>query len=541
MTNVKFKRKEFESLLGKKVTKDIEDKISLFGTPLESISEEEIEIEIFPNRPDLISLQGFIRGFKAFLGKETGLRKYPIKKPEKNYKVIIENSVKSIRPYTACAIVKNLSLDDEKIKNIIDLQEKLHNTLGRNRKKVAIGIYPLEKIKLPITYEARKPEDILFTPLESSKEMSGRQILQKHPTGKEHAYLLEDYDKYPVFIDADKKILSMPPIINSHETGKVTEETKSVFVECSGWHLETLEKTLNIVVTTLAEMEGSIYSMELNYKSKKIITPDMSPKKSKISLEKVNKILGLKLKETDLQKLLPKMGYEYSKGAVKIPAWRTDILHEIDIIEDIAISYGYNNFEPSLPKIATEGEESKESKIKRKISETLLGLGLLEISTYHLIKKEEEKIMKIQDPIEVKDSKTEYKSLRKDLLTPALRILTENKDHEYPQRFFEIGTVFSLDKDSETKIKETEKLSITLSPGNFTEAKQTIGYLLKMLSLRYEISETTAQNTINGRTAEIRINDKPVGYIGELSPETLRNWNIKMPASYIEISLEEIF
>src|SRR6185437_14662751 len=127
MASVKFNRKEFEKEI--KVTEEIEDKIRLFGTPLESLSAEEIEIEIFPNRPDLLSLQGYLRAFKAFLGKEPGLKKYKIQKLEKSYKVIIDKSVKEVRPFTACAIVKNLSFSDEKIKEVIDMQEKLHLTL----------------------------------------------------------------------------------------------------------------------------------------------------------------------------------------------------------------------------------------------------------------------------------------------------------------------------------------------------------------------------------------------------------------------------
>jgi len=209
MANVKFPRKEFEKHI--KLTDSVIEQIPLFGTPLESLTKEEIELEIFPNRPDTLSMQGFIRSFKSFLGKSPGLKKYKINKPEKNYKVKIHPSVKTVRPYTACAIVKNLSFDDDKIKEIIDLQEKLHSTLGRNRKKIAIGIYPLEKIKLPIRYEARKPQDIKFIPLDTDREMNGLQILQKHPAGRNYAHLLEDYDKFPVFVDSNDKILSMPP------------------------------------------------------------------------------------------------------------------------------------------------------------------------------------------------------------------------------------------------------------------------------------------------------------------------------------------
>ena len=538
MANVKFQRKEFEKSI--KLTPEVIEKISLFGTPLESLNEEEIEIEIFPNRPDLLSMQNYIRSFKSFLGIEKGVKSYKISKPEKNYKVKISPSLKNIRPFTTCAIIKDLSFNDEKIKEIVDLQEKLHNTIGRNRRKVAIGIYPLEKIKLPIKYTSLSPNEIKFIPLDSDSEMTGSQILQKHPKGREYAHLLENMEKYPVFIDSNNKVLSMPPIINSETTGKVSSTKKEVFVECSGFDLNALNKTLNIVVATFAEMGGKIYQMEIIHKGK-TLTPNLSSEKMQISLENTNKLLGLNLKESDLSKLLQKMEYNYSKGKVEVPAWRADILHEVDIIEDIAIAYGYENLVPEIPNISTIAHESHKSKVKSKISELLIGLGLIETSSYHLIKKEEKDLSKIESPIEVEDSKTDYKYLRPNLLIPTLRILAENKDAEYPQKIYEIGAVFDRDNTQEAGIKETESLIIAYSPSNFTEIKQTLEYLTKTLNIKHIIKESAHTSLIEGRTASILVNNKTIGYLGELHPKALHAWNINMPVSIIEISLEEIF
>jgi len=230
MPSVTLNRKVFEKLVGKKLSeKELKDRISMLGTDLESLDKDEIHVEIFPNRPDMLSEQGFSRAFSSFIGLKTGLRKFEVKKSEE--KLIIDNSVKSVRPYSICAIVKNLKFDDEKIREIIQVQEKLHVTYGRNRKKCAIGIYPLEKIKFPIKFVGKNPKDILFQPLESKKEMTGLQILSQHPTGKDYGHLLEGKDKFPLFIDANNKVLSMPPIINSYDVGKISESTKEVFIE----------------------------------------------------------------------------------------------------------------------------------------------------------------------------------------------------------------------------------------------------------------------------------------------------------------------
>jgi len=532
MANVKFSRKEFEKAAGK--IDSIKEKIALFGTPIESITNEEIEIEIFPNRPDLLSLHGYLRSFLPFLGKKP--KSHKVNKPLKDYDVKIDPSVKSVRPFTSCAIVKNLKFDDDKIREIIDIQEKLHLTYGRDRKKIAIGIYPLEKIELPITFKAEDPDKIKFVPLEMDKEMTGRQILSRHPKGRDYAHLLQGAKKYPVFRDNKGEVLSMPPIINSHMTGKITEQTKDVFIECSGFDFASLNKSLNILVTLLADMGGEIYAMNLQY-DKRILTPDLTPEKTKINLKDCEKLLGIELKEPQVKKLLSKMGHSYSKGLVESPAYRTDILHAVDIYEDIAVAYGYDNFIPELPEVFTIGQENKIEVMKRKISEILTGLGFLEISTYHLVKKNELKRLGIKDAIEVLESKTEYNFLRPNLIINSLKVLGENTDAKYPQKIFELGKVFEKIDD---KILEKEKLCISISgETDFTEIKQTLDYLMRMLDLKYNIEETEDSCFIEGRTGKIMLNKKEIGILGEISPLLIKNLGIKMPISSLEINIEE--
>ncbi len=531
MATFTFTKKELEQHL--KLAPAVLEKIRLLGIPV-AVKGEEVTIEVLPNRPDLFSLQGFLRAVLAFLGKAPGQTKYKVTKPDKVSKVIVDPSVKHIRPYTVCARITGLKLNDANIRTLIDMQEKLHTTIGRNRKRIAIGIYPMEKITFPIRYEARKPGDIIFRPLEGDKELSANEILKLHPAGRTYAHLLEGCKTYPLFIDAKKQILSMPPIINSHDTGKITEQTKEVFIECSGNQFAILKKTLNIIVTTLADMGGKIHAVEVVYE-KAVITPDLTPETMKISLENTNNLLGLALKEKDLEKLLPKMGYDYKSGKVSIPAYRTDILHEVDIIEDIAIAYGYDKLLPEVPSIPTIGAEDPLHTFQRKVAVVLLGLGLLEISSYHLIKKEESTS---PHPIEVENAKTEYKILRPNLTIPGLRILAENKDNEYPQRLFEIGTVFKRNKQ---EIQEALHLALFLTPSNFTTMKQTVDYLMRMLGLSYSLQEEETAFCIPGRAGSIICKGKHLGYLGEAHPETLKAWNIKMPLALVEINLTELF
>ncbi len=540
MASVKFPRQDFEKYI--KLTKEVEEKISLLGTHLESVTDSEIEIEVLPNRPDMFSLQGFVRALSAFIGKGTGLKKYKV--VPSGEKLTVEKPLPKGQSHAYACIVKGIKFDDAKIREVIQIQEKLGATLLRNRKKGAIGLYPLDKITFPVKFKGMKPDEIKFRPLEYPEAITGRQILSKHPTGREYAHLLEGSEVFPIWIDKKGIVMSMPPIINSHDVGKIDEKTTDVFIECTGTDPHAIKTALIILITALADAGGKVYSIEcVQQNGEKEVFPNLNPQKMSISLDNANKLIGLNLKEKDLEKLLPRMGYDYEKGKVFVPAWRSDVIHEVDIIEDIAIAYGYENLIPEIPKVATMGEESPESKLQNKIASILTGLGLLEVSSLHLIKPHESTKTEDEDKIELEDSKTEYKLLRPNLAIPALRIFSENKDNEYPQRIFEIGTVFSIDKSqsSETGIKEETHLLIGSSPGNFTELKQILDYLTRMLGLNCELKETEKPGFIDGRIGSIIINGKECGHIGEIHPETLREWSIKMPLSIIEMSLESLF
>ncbi|MBT3814121.1 phenylalanine--tRNA ligase subunit beta [Candidatus Woesearchaeota archaeon] len=543
MPTITLNKKVFEQLVGKELPlEELKDRISMLGTDLESIEGNEITVEIFPNRPDLLSVQGFARAFSSFIGEKVGLKYYDIK--SSGQKVIVEESVKVVRPYTACAIIKNINFDDEKIKEIIQIQEKLHITYGRNRKKMALGVYPMEKIGFPITYKAEDPNKIKFQPLEANKEMTGLQILSQHKTGREFGHLLEGQDKFPIFVDNNNQVLSMPPIINSDNLGKITEETKEVFIECSGFDYEVLSKCLNMVVTAFAEMGGEIYSLELDYPDSKKTSPDLTPEKMKLDLRYINKWLGLNLSEEEAKTQLEKMGYGYENGIVMIPAYRSDILHQVDLAEDIAIAYGYENFEETIPNVATVAEEDPLEKFSKKIREILVGLKLLEVKNYHLITKENlnEKMLLENEIIPLKNALGEHNHLRNWILPSLLLNLKDNQHHEYPQNIFEIGRTF-VSGDTETKVVETEHLGITIchEKTDFTEVRQILAALMGSLGLEFSVKETSHPSFILGRVGEIIIKDIIVGFIGELSPKVLNNWELVVPVVGMELDLEKLF
>lgn len=538
MPTVTLNKKVFEQLVGKELPlEELKDRISMLGTDLESIEGKEIKVEIFPNRPDWLSEQGFARAFSSFIGVKTGLRKYDV--TSSGMKIIVDENV-DMRPYTACAIVKDLQLDDEKIRELMQIQEKLAMTHGRDRKKSAYGIYPLNPITFPISYIAKDPEEVTFKPLGFSEPVKASRVPEEHPKGKAYAELTKDWKKYPFFIDAADNVMCMLPFTNSDDTGKVDETTKDVFIECTGTDLANVQFALNILTTMLAEMGGKVESLEIVYPDKTITTPNLEPARVKYDLEYTNKLLGLSLSEEEAQKLLERMGYGYEDGEVLIPAYRADILHQVDFVEDIAIAYGYENFKEEIPNVATIGQEDQLERLFRKIREVLVGMNLLEVKNYHLATEQElaTNMNSQENIISLKNAVGEQNKLRNSLLPNLLNVLKENQHHEYPQNIFEIGRVFAKG-DTETGILEKNNLAMVLcyDKVDFTAIKQMVMALSHALSWNLEMKEANHPSFIKGRAAKVLINDKPVGIIGEFHPSVLENWELVVPAVGVEITL----
>lgn len=547
MPTIKLNKERVINLIGKKIPdKDLVEKIPYLGTDLESVTKEEIIVEIFPNRPDLLSEEGFARALGSFLNIKPGLRKYESKKS--NYEIKITKEVKQVRPHTACAVIKGLKLDDKKIEDIINIQEKLHITYGRNRKRCAIGVYPMEAIAWPITYTAEAPDKIKFVPLEETKPMTGKQILEKHPKGKEYAYLLEGKTKYPVFVDAKGDILSMPPIINSEKTGKISTKTSDIFLECSGFDFDVVSKAVTIISAALADMGGEIFEVKIKREDlNHIKTPELNPEPRTLDPEYARKYLGFEITDAQIILALRKMGMDAVKTGklitIQVPAYRTDILHQIDFVEDIAIGHGYDNVREDHSRTYSTAAESYSEKVKRKIREILVGTGLLEINTFSLVPSEDQTRLGYSDAIKIQNSvSSEFDSLRQSLIYGSLKTLQINKKHEYPQTFFDMGTVFRKNKNKDTGTEEYDLLAVTLcsESANFTAIKQHLDLVMNALNIKYALKATNFKNFIPGRLAKIQINNQECGYLGEIHPEILDEYDLKMPVAYFEIALSPI-
>ncbi|MFA6073143.1 MAG: phenylalanine--tRNA ligase subunit beta [Candidatus Woesearchaeota archaeon] len=540
--------KELKKQLGKDLTKDELDQVLFdMGMELEELEGDDVKISITPDRVDMLSMHGLARALKAYLNIQTGMPKYDVELS--SVKIFIDKSVEKVRPYTVAAVVDHLFLNDEKIKELIWVQEKLHQTFARGRKKAAIGIYPLDKIIPPIDYFAEDPTKISFLPLGATSEMNGLEILENHPTGIEYAHLLEGEKVFPFFRDSEGNILSMPPIINSELTGRVTEKTKAVFIECSGADLNSLKVLLNIIVAMFHDMGGKIKTVELNYSDKKIISPNFTPEYKTIYVKNINKIIGMDFSAEVCCELLKRMMYDVNIKdketiEVAIPAFRTDIWHDIDVIDDVARAYGFNKLEPTLTLVTTTGSIRPETQKENMLKSVMNGIGYNQTFTLALSSIEDQFIkMNIKEKEHIKLGQAAEKTLnmiRVWLLPELIKFLSNNRSKTYPQKIFEINDVVSPNHEKDVLCENKKKVSCVSahSSASFTEIKQVFEYLMSLFAIDYKLEESESDTFIPGRRANVVVNNKNVGVFGEIHPIVLQNWGIDMPMSALELDFD---
>ncbi|MBI1978786.1 MAG: phenylalanine--tRNA ligase subunit beta [Candidatus Aenigmarchaeota archaeon] len=542
MPTITYGKKDLLNLIGKKLSDEqLEEVIHSMKTNVEEENENEITIELTPDRPDLFGIEGLARAIKQYLGLQTGLKKFAVNSP----KLHVKASYLPYRPHLAAAVVRNVSVTDAFIKSLMNIQDILTDTVGRKRKKVAIGIHDFDKIIPNINYIEVDPTEKIV-PLDTNEEMTLAEILDKIPKGKDYGHILAGLKKFPVWTDA-KGIFSFPPIINSDRT-RVTEKTKNLLVELTGIDKETVLQTLNIIVTNFAERGCSIEAVKIFHGDKSEVTPNLNPTFMDVGTDEINKLIGLDLKKSDIIDSLNRMGYDVTenKGLLRvfIPAYRTDILHGVDVIEDVAIGYGFNNFVPQLPHIATVGKLHPAEKLSAKVRQLLIGYGFQEIinpvlsnstDQFEKMNWKKENVIEIENPVS-----QEYTCLRICLKPGLLKILGKNTHVSYPQNIFEVGDVVWPDENEETMSKSIRSIAGLMchSKTSFTDVKSLVDSLLKNLNIGYKLESHDLEEMISGRSAKILANGKYIGNFGEINPTVLNNWGIEIPCSAFEIDLE---
>jgi len=525
----------------------IVDMLPYIGLDIEYVDEKEIRVEYSPNRPDFSSYYGITRSLKGLLEIEIGIPNVNIV-PGKDYVIGVDKSVSHVRPFIVGLVAKNGSLDDESIRNLVGMQEDLHNGLGRRRAKASIGFHDLSQIEFPLRYDTVSSKTS-FSPLGFKEELTVAEILRETDAGRKYRKILGSTKIFPVLLDTSGQIISLPPIINSDST-KISCNSKDLFVEATGTNLSLLEDVLAIMAITLSDMRFDIESVVIIYGKENIVSPDLQLRKFEgLEMSYISKVLGLQVTPELVLKCLKKSRLDGLIDGFKItcnvPRYRTDISDAIDLVEDIGIGYGIFNLDPTLPSSKVSGKRSHNTIIFEKIRQTLVGMGLIENVNFSLISRtlEHEFVNQENDyrnVVAVIGSKSaEHEILRSSLLPSLLKSLSHNIHEEYPQRLFEIGKVFSLDEDP---LERWSLCSVIAhDEADYTEAKSIVQTLMAVgLGKELEALPTVNPICLEGRGAYLYAADTKIGIIGEISPSIIENFKIRVPVAAFEIDLTKV-
>lgn len=524
---------DLESLIG--TDKDaILERIPMIGADIERVYDDHVDIEFFPDRPDLYSIEGVSRAMRGFLDIETGILEYGVCQSE--ISVMLDHGIGKIRPCLACAVIKDLEFTSYSIESLMGLQEDIHWGIGRNRAKVSIGVHDLDQITPPFRYIAAEPS-YEFVPLDFDLPMSMKEMLTKHPKGIKFAHLVEKFDKYPLILDSNENVLSFPPIINGTLT-RVTEDTENLFIDVTGTD-KSVFVALNIVATALAERGGKIESVQIHTPDTTYTTPDLDPTIRSISLKEADELLGLNLNQDEILRHLQRMRFGATPISddvieVSVPAYRADIMHAYDIFEDVAIGYGYDNITPVLPKTMTIGESHPVSRMKSGLREIMVGLHFYEVMPFTLtnetvhfdkMRRERTDATYVMHPIS-----REQTMLRTTILSNLLEILSFNQHRELPQRIFEVGDVVVRGRN------EVHLAAVSIDPhANFSEIRSVVDAVMCERMVAYEIAGSDDPAFIDGRRADITVDGGCAGVFGEVHPEVILNFGLDQPVIAFEM------
>jgi len=542
MPVINFKYSDLCSLIGKDVPQEtLIERIPLIGADMHQTEGfcEDMSVEFFPDRPDLFSVEGLARALRAFLDITPGLKRYNVS--ESDIVATVDESVRDVRPHFACGVVEGITVTDDLIRSLMELQEKLHMTIGRKRSKLAIGVHDLDKVKPPFRYTAVRPDEASFVPLNGTEKMDLNEILRSHDKGIDYAHLLDGKERYPIIFDKNNDVLSFPPIINGALT-TVTTNTKNVFIDVTGTDKKAVKGALDIVATALAERGGKIRSVKIVDEGSRR-SPDLSESKFTISAKECCDFLGVELSEKGMKEAIERMGlaasFDKDKVEVSVPATRLDMMHKVDIFEDVAIGYGFERFGGAYSSIQTPGELEPTTLFSDKLRDIMIGLGFTEVTTLTLSNQKDE-FEKSGLPMKTSTSVTnpiteDHTCLRSYLMPSLMRILLHNKHRDLPQKIFEIGFV----SDEHLTVPHVCGM-IASSKSSFTEIKSLTEAAAREMGISFKILPCGYRTFIDGRGAFISSGDNEVGYFGEVSPAVITDYEMTHPVMFFEMDLSRI-
>ncbi len=529
MVVIKEATPSLRKLYGENFIPEVEKYSEVIGYSTEK-DEDEFRVEFNPDRPDLFSFSQIKRAMEIFYGKK---RWQPLNIGGGQSDFIIDKSVRNLRKYVIGFHCRGGRIG-EHFRELIDYQEKLHLSIGRDRAKVSIGIHDGKDLRLPLTYSARNSSEVSFTTYDGTVTGTAKEILNKHPKGIEYAHLIPSGNLVPLIEDSDNRVLSMPPVVNGNATA-VTEDTATFFIDITGTDIKPVKEAFFLLAYYFQNLEYEITGSNLN-DIEDFLSSD--GRKISVSLREVEQILGQKISTKECKFLLEKMGFgaEVKEEGlmVMVPGNRNDVMGPVDIIEDVAKGYGYGNLSLHMPTMDVIGAEASGNQIASNIRNIMTGLGYQEIMTFVVSKQDHYQNAKYSGGIQIRNPKSQDFSVVRDrLYLGSLDFLRLNKRRTLPQMIFEIGEIVSNGK------QYTHICAAKIhSKSTFSDMKQVLDALTTRLTLeKYEIRPTDHENFVPGRTGKIFVDGKEIGILGEIHPETLDQYELKNPVVVIELDV----
>lgn len=520
--------------------KRILDRLPYIGLDIEGVERNSVRVEYSPNRPDFGTDFGIARALRGLLGEEVGLPKFLT--VSSGVRVSVDRKLESVRPFIACATVRGLDLDDESIRQIISLQEDLHNGIGRRRRVVAIGLHDMDAVDPPFAYRA-VGSAFEFVPLGGKNPVSVSSILSDTDEGKVYGAALGGSRLYPVITDSHGVVLSFPPIINGDAT-RVTTKTRNMFIDVTSTDRKAGDDILAVVATTLAEAGGKLGTVTVSYPGKPRVTPDLSPIELPIDHRLVRTALGMNLSAAEIAKSLARSRLGVKRAKALAPRYRIDLLHPVDIAEEVALGYGFDRIESVYPPSRQAGSFNPFEDYMDSASTVMAGSGMIEIMTFELT--DERSLYTLfqrssSEKLVVLNPKSIEHSFLRDALIPSLMAsLSGNVKSDYPQRIFEIGRVYTR---AEGRVHEAWHLGclVAHSQASFTEAKMYLESFCRIITGTEATTEAGEHWAFSrGRCAKVIVKGESLGHVGEVKPEAIDGFGLGVPVSGFEIDISAL-
>ncbi|MEM0016942.1 MAG: phenylalanine--tRNA ligase subunit beta [Candidatus Korarchaeum sp.] len=547
MPVVSFSRSEMERIWRGFSEEEIVELLEFTKLNLESFGDE-ITFEVTSDRMDLVTLEGIVRCLKGVSNEDLGIPKYGMSR--RVFRVEVGRGVEKVRPYVVAALVKGVDLrTEESLVALIEAQEKIHDTLGRKRRRVAIGLHDFSKVKPPIIYDARRAEEVYFVPLGEYAEMSAKEVLEQTEKGKMYAHLVENPEGLvPLIMDSREEVLSMPPIINSELT-RLTPGVRDVFIDVTGTDLKAIWYALEVIVSALAERGGEVCTLEISYPDgTEMETPKHRFDDMEVEVDFVRSMIGLNLSNEEIALQLGRARLDVedlgSKLRVLIPGYRADFLHPVDVVEEVSITLGLNRIGYELPRnVMTVGKVHPTEHISRKVRTLMVGLGYQEVlnyvmtsrsSLFHSVGRDERPVVEVENPV------SESYSLLRDSLFPGLLMFLSNNTHvRYPQKVFEIGDVVIVDEEKENRTRDERRVAAAYADDSvgFEDIYSHLRVLSDNLSLSIELEPRSERPFIEGRCASVLRGGEVIGLIGEVDPDVLLRLGLTVPVALFEMRI----